>query len=267
MPKFVARDIWKTGTPPDETLSLVKHGTLNVDPDWRWQRGAWWTGFTSGNIRQAKQDQLDSVVSGANPQKQIYVDLVGTPGGPYDAWYYDLAQNTWMAPDNSFTNIYGAPVGTGAGGVGAVNLPPGPGQVGPPGSPQAIMAIEFSVADDGFWIAKTPQASAAVKDGNPHPGVSIINPGAWEQFAGGMTISEALSLDTYKDMGWLGLDKHFLAWNGGGVSPAGEELASAMDACMKGDAGAERALRAVGVSAPKNKGGLHGTIDLGDFSF
>lgn len=184
------------------------------------------------------------------------VALYGVTGTESEGIKYDIVSRR-------FYRDAASSVVPGAAGASA-NLPPGPGTVqGDTGVPRPIQSIEFSVADDGFWIARTPASSAANKDGNPHPGISIINPGEWERVAGGMNIREALSLDEYKDAGWLGLDKHFLAWQGSDSSPAGEELASAMDAAMDGDTGAQRALRAVGVSPPKKKGFSFG----GDIGF
>lgn len=150
--------------------------------------------------------------------------------------------------------------------VPAANLPPGP-EGFTAGTEAPEEAVEFSVTEDNnFWVAKTPGASAAKKTGNPHPGISIINPGAWDRVSNGQTPSDALDLTEYREMGWTGLDRKILAWQGGGsVAPAQEELGTAMTAAMKGDTGALRALKAVGVSNPKTgEGGGHGEVRFGN---
>lgn len=137
--------------------------------------------------------------------------------------------------------------------VAGPSLPPGPEGFTKPGGDAGGELLEFSVdaQGDGLWVARTPQLSAAGNEDNPHKGISIINPGAWEKVAAGMTPQEAMSsLTDYADRGWTGLWRKFLAWQQGTstVQPAGEELASAMDAAEAGDAGAWRALRASGIN-------------------
>lgn len=249
MARMVARDIWVAGTPPDGSLSAVKLGTSTIDNDWRWKQGTWWTGFSANKPHIAKSDQKDAVFG-------IYLDEIGSPGTRYEGWYFDRSQNSWMAPDTSFTEYYGKPAGPSGGpaGMGSpLSQPPGLDSMGSVSTPTTIQAVEFSVIDGGFWVAKNAQASAANVPENPHRGFSIINEGDWEKYSGGASVSDAFSLDTYKEMGWGGLNKPFLAYQSGNVvQPAGEELASAMDAYMQnGDRGALRALRAVGVKPPE----------------
>lgn len=141
-----------------------------------------------------------------------------------------------------------------------LGYPPGPDSYEQGAADQADAGpplVEFTVYEsgDGFWVAKSPQTSASGNEKNPHRGISIINPGQWDKVAAGMSVREALDLDSYAQRGWNGMySKRFLAWQYPGVTPAGEELASAMDAAEAGDEGAYRALRAVGIEyrgAPK----------------
>lgn len=191
----------------------------------------------------------------------VGMPLYGNVGTDEEGWAYDPSTRQWYkdVPDIAGTGAVGSTV-TGPA------LPPGPSSGGVP-TAKATQSIEFSLEEggDGFWIARTPAASAAMKDGNPHPGISIINPGEWERVAGGMSKREALSLDEFKDAGWKGLDRQFLAWQGTDSQPAGEELASAMTEAMKGDKGAQRALRAVGISPPDGGYDSAGDSDKGIF--
>lgn len=137
-------------------------------------------------------------------------------------------------------------------GGGGAGLPPGPGGFGPVQAQQR-KAVELTVSEDGvtIWTATSPQASAQASDANPHAGQSIINPGAWEQYGGGETPTG------------LGLPKAILSYQPDGtVQPAVEEYQSVMAAAMRGDPGAIKALRSIGITnipaAPGGIGGLFG---------
>lgn len=197
---------------------------------------------------------------GEVPNAQQWYDLSGkSPGWSADAT--KQLQDYMPEVYKQVRRLQGFPDDTAAA---PANLPPGPeGYTATDNVDEN--PVEFSVVDDGavFWVAKTPPASAAKKSGNPHPGVSIINPGAWEKYSGGQTPADALDLDEYREMGWTGLDRKVLAWQDGGtVTPAGEEMGTAMEAAMKGDTGALRALKAIGVKPPagmeeQQRGGFH----------
>lgn len=244
--------------PPDKQKSWPPGRQFlmaGIDPHMGGQPGianSWWLlesdfGPTAGATVETAKFKNGTKATGNNgadfPVGQVLYGVVGTNE---EGWTYDPSKRQWWKEDK---------LGNAPEQGGTVALPPGPEGYSP-GEATAEASIEFTVTDDGegFWTAKTPETSAAAGKGNdnPHKGVSIINPGQWEKVAGGMSVKEALDLDDYKAMGWTGLDKQFLAWQGPGVQPAGEELASTMDEAMKGDKGALRALRSVGVKPPKN---------------
>lgn len=131
------------------------------------------------------------------------------------------------------------------------SLPPGLGDGGAV-SEDTDRSKEFSVISGGFWVAVTPQQSAANKPGNPHKGASVINPGDWKRYAGDMTPDEAFApLDEFKEAGWSGLDQQIIAYQGGNsAAPAVEEVGSAINAAMNGDRTALRALKAIGIEPP-----------------
>lgn len=135
-------------------------------------------------------------------------------------------------------------------------LPPGPSGLTPGISSPGGAEIEFSVNEEhsGWWTARNPSASAAGQEGNPHKGISIINPGMWKTLTGDAPPKEALGLDEFKDRGWTGLDKKFVAWNDGQIAVASEELGSTMEAAEMGDEGALQALASVGVRPPPDMG-------------
>jgi hypothetical protein len=82
--------IWDSGTPADGTIELINRKTGGPDGSWQWKRGQWWE-KQNGSWAPSPQDHQDAVIG-------KFVDIIGTPGGPYDGWYFDMAANAWNAP-------------------------------------------------------------------------------------------------------------------------------------------------------------------------
>jgi len=147
----------------------------------------------------------------------------------------------------------------------STTLPPGPGQA-PVGPLAETTLLEFSInaSGDGFWVAKLPALSAAKKEGNPHPGISGINPGTWERVSGGLSPREALGLEEYISAGWKGLDRHIVAWQAdtNDMTPAADELKSAITAAMNGDRVAQSALIFAGIKPPTVRQSVAGTLEM-----
>lgn len=100
-----------------------------------------------------------------------------------------------------------------------------------------------------IWTATTPAESAKMTKGNPHPGVSIINPDSWRRVTGGDS-DDAMEYPEDLAAQFTGLDGlRVLAMSAGDSSPrpANEELVSVMGWALRGDEQSIAALASIGI--------------------
>lgn len=99
--------------------------------------------------------------------------------------------------------------------------------------------LELTVLEEGEGqtIVAAKTAEESIKD-EAHPGVALAGPGAWKKFVGDKTPKD------------FGLPKPILALqeDTGKVTPAVEEYETVREAAKQGDAGAQEALRHLGLS-------------------